>query len=61
MIKEEIGFEGKLQFDTSMPDGTPRKLLNVDKLKALGWEAKTSLRSGIKKAVAWFLENKVSK
>lgn len=53
MIKKEVGFEGEIKFDTSKPDGTPRKLLNVDKLTALGWQAPTSLEEGLKKTVAW--------
>ncbi|GAA4134615.1 GDP-L-fucose synthase [Sphingobacterium kyonggiense] len=47
MIKEVIGYEGQLEFDSSKPDGTPRKLMDVSKLKGLGWEAKTNLREGI--------------
>jgi len=48
-IKNIVGFEGKIYFNTEMPDGTPRKLLDVSKLKDLGWEYKTSLIDGIKK------------
>jgi GDP-L-fucose synthase len=48
-IKEVVGFEGDIYFNTEMPDGTPRKLLDVTKLKEIGWEYKTSLREGIKK------------
>ncbi|MGV6944628.1 GDP-L-fucose synthase [Sphingobacterium kyonggiense] len=47
MIKEVVGYEGQLEFDSSKPDGTPRKLMDVSKLKGLGWEAKTNLREGI--------------
>lgn len=50
-----VGFNGKILFDASKPDGTPRKLLNVDKLRKLGWQAQTSLRDGIAKAYADFL------
>ncbi len=46
-IKKVIGFEGELVFDTSKPDGTPRKLLNVDKLNKLGWNYKTELKQGL--------------
>lgn len=52
LIAEIVGFGGKLVFDTSKPDGTPRKLLDVSRMQALGWEAKTSLRDGIVKAYA---------
>lgn len=48
-IKEVVGFEGEIYFNTEMPDGTPRKLLDVSKLKDLGWEYKISLREGIEK------------
>jgi GDP-L-fucose synthase len=48
-IKNIVGFEGDIYFNPEMPDGTPRKLLDVSKLKELGWEYKTSLREGIKK------------
>ena len=47
MIKEITGFEGSLQFDSSKPDGTPRKLMDVSKLHQLGWKEKISLREGI--------------
>ena len=56
-IKEVVGFEGELVFNTDMPDGTPRKLTTVDKLHGLGWKHKTSLNEGIKLAYTWFLEN----
>ena len=56
-IKEVVGFEGELVFNTDMPDGTPRKLTTVDKLHGLGWKHKVSLNQGIKLAYNWFLEN----
>lgn len=56
-IKEVVGFEGELVFNTDMPDGTPRKLTTVDKLHGLGWNHKVSLNEGIKLAYNWFLEN----
>ncbi|MDM9646673.1 GDP-L-fucose synthase [Rhizobium sp. S163] len=49
-VMEIVGFDGDIAFDYSKPDGTPRKLLNVGRMRALGWEAKTSLREGIRKA-----------
>lgn len=58
MIKEIIGFEGKLIFDNTKPDGTMRKLMDVSRINALGWEAKTSLYEGIKIVYKDFLENK---
>ncbi len=59
LIKEAVGFEGELVFDRSRPDGTPRKLLNVDKLTALGWQAQTGLAEGIKKTVEWCRQNNI--
>ena len=56
-IKEVVGFEGELVFNTDMPDGTPRKLTTVDKLHGLGWKHKVSLNEGIRLAYEWFLEN----
>jgi GDP-L-fucose synthase len=52
-----VGFEGKLIFDSSKPDGTPRKLMDVSRLKALGWEASITLEDGLKSTYQWFLEN----
>ncbi len=49
LVKEVVGFEGDIYFNTEMPDGTPRKLLDVSKLKELGWTYKTSLKEGIQK------------
>lgn len=56
-IKEIVGYEGQLTFDTSKPDGTPRRYLDVTKMKEFGWEAKTSLRDGLQKMYEWYLEN----
>jgi GDP-L-fucose synthase len=55
IVMKVVGFEGNIVFDISKPDGTPRKLLNVEKLKNLGWQAQTPLREGIAKAYADFL------
>ena len=56
-VKEVVGFEGELVFNTDMPDGTPRKLTTVDKLHGLGFMHKVSLNEGIRMAYKWFLEN----
>lgn len=56
-VKEVVGFEGELIFNTDMPDGTPRKLTTVDKLHGLGFMHKVSLNEGIRMAYEWFLEN----
>uniref|UniRef100_UPI004047C610 GDP-L-fucose synthase family protein n=1 Tax=Algoriphagus sp. TaxID=1872435 RepID=UPI004047C610 len=49
LVKKIVGFEGDIQFDTSKPDGTPRKLMDVSKLNGLGWKASISLQEGIKR------------
>lgn len=53
-------FEGEIVFDTSKPDDTPRKLLDVSRLNAIGWHAPTSLQAGLTNAYADFLNNPVS-
>ena len=57
MIRKAVGFEGLITFDSSKPDGTPRKLLNVDRLRNLGWGYKIELYEGIKSAVSWYKDN----
>jgi GDP-L-fucose synthase len=57
LVKEVVGFTGEIRFDTTKPDGTPRKLLNVSKLSALGWRPSISLKAGIVHSYRWFLEN----
>ncbi len=54
-VMDVIGYEGKIVFDSSKPDGTPRKLLDVSRMTQLGWQAKTSLRDGIARAYAAYL------
>lgn len=61
LVAEVVGFEGGLEFDTSKPDGTPRKLMDVTRLNALGWEPKWSLRDGIAEAYKWYLEHGAEK
>jgi GDP-L-fucose synthase len=51
------GFQGRLEFDTSKPDGTPRKLLDTSRLTALGWKPKIPLRQGIEQTYAWFRDH----
>ena len=55
-IKEVVGFQGELTFDASKPDGTPRKLLDVTKLRKLGWQARIGLKEGLEDAYRWFRE-----
>jgi len=57
LVKKIVGFEGEIVFDTSKPDGTPKKQLNVSKINQLGWSAKISLEEGIKLAYSSFLDN----
>jgi GDP-L-fucose synthase len=57
LIAEVVGFQDKLVFDNSKPDGAPRKLLDISRMHALGWQAKISLREGISKAYADYLQN----
>ncbi|MEH7327502.1 GDP-L-fucose synthase [Priestia megaterium] len=59
-IKAVVGYEGDIQFDTSKPDGTPRKLVDVTKLNGLGWKAETALEDGLQKAYQWFLDNELA-
>jgi len=57
LMGEVVGWEGECVFDPSMPDGTPRKLLDVSHLSDLGWTASTSLRDGIAATYTWYVEN----
>lgn len=57
-IKDVIGFDGALTFDASKPDGTPRKLLDVSKIHALGWQHRNSLKDGLTQTYQWYLENR---
>ena len=57
MIGQVVGYEGHIAFDASKPDGSPRKLMNVDLLKSLGWKQKTDLMSGLEQTYGWFVDN----
>jgi len=56
-IQKVIGHQGKILWDASKPDGTPRKLMDVSKMKEIGWRYSTELEEGIKKTYTWFLKN----
>ena len=56
-IQSVTGHQGKILWDANKPDGTPRKLMDVSKMKGLGWQYSTELEDGIKKTYFWFLEN----
>ena len=59
-IKKCVGFNGNITWDSSKPDGMPRKLLDVSKIKALGWKSSTSLEDGLRKTYNWYKANKKS-
>jgi len=58
-VVDVVGYKNHYEWDTSKPNGTPRKVMNVDKMKSLGWEPKIGLREGIESTYKWYLENKV--
>jgi GDP-L-fucose synthase len=58
LVSKVVGFQGALEFDVSKPDGTPRKQLDVSRLGALGWAARTPLAAGVAATYAWYLESK---
>jgi len=61
LIKDVVCWDGKFEFDTSMPDGAPKKIMDISKVKSvLDWTPKTDIKSGIKKAVEWYMTNKDS-
>jgi GDP-L-fucose synthase len=57
LVRDIVGFEGKIEYDSSKPDGTPRKLVDTTRINALGWKAKTGLREGVQATYQWFLDN----
>jgi GDP-L-fucose synthase len=57
LVQKTVGYEGDIIWNDTMPDGTPRKLMDVSRLTALGWKAQTSLEDGLSKTYAWFLDN----
>eukprot|EP00243_Klebsormidium_subtile_P003019 TRINITY_DN16153_c0_g1_i1.p1 TRINITY_DN16153_c0_g1~~TRINITY_DN16153_c0_g1_i1.p1 ORF type:complete len:331 (+),score=115.47 TRINITY_DN16153_c0_g1_i1:191-1183(+) len=60
LVKEVVGYEGELKWDTTKPDGTPRKLMDNSKIAGLGWTAKISLKEGLTGTYKWYLENYVN-
>jgi GDP-L-fucose synthase len=61
LICRVVGFEGRLVFDASKPDGTPRKVLDISRLTALGWKARVGLEEGVRATYDWFLKNQSDK
>ena len=57
LVCDVVGFKGQLRFDTSKPDGTPRKMVDTSYADSLGWRAKTSLQQGLEETYRWFLDN----
>jgi GDP-L-fucose synthase len=57
-VKEAVGFDGRLAFDSSKPDGTPRKLMDSSRLLAMGWKPEIALKDGIASSYRWFLDNR---
>ncbi|MEJ2643995.1 MAG: GDP-L-fucose synthase [Gammaproteobacteria bacterium] len=60
LVRRVVGFEGRIDYDTSKPDGTPRKLVDVSRINALGWQAGIALEDGIRDTYNWFLEHQAS-
>ena len=59
IVQEVVGYQGEIVWDTTQPDGTPRKLMDGSRIRALGWQPKISLSEGIADAYRWFLDNRV--
>jgi GDP-L-fucose synthase len=57
LVARVVGFSGQIEWDSTRPDGTPRKLLDVSKLTKLGWQAKISLEEGLRSTYQWWMEH----
>lgn len=58
MIAEVVGYNGRIVYDPEKPDGTPRKIMDVGRLEAMGWKAQIALRDGIAQTYKWYLNNR---
>ena len=58
MVREAVGYEGEIAWDATQPDGTPRKLMDGSRIRALGWQPRIALPEGIANAYRWFLQNR---
>jgi GDP-L-fucose synthase len=58
LVAKEVGYTGKIVWDTTKPNGTPRRALDTSKMDSLGWKAQTPLEEGLKITVDWFLQNR---
>ena len=61
LVAKATGYTGEIQWDSSKPDGTPRKVMDVSRMKSLGWKPEITLESGIAQTVDWYHKNKMSK
>ena len=60
IIREIVGYQGEIRWDTSQPDGNPRRLLDISRMEKLGWKAKTDFREGVAHTYRWFFENRAT-
>jgi len=60
MMAKAIGYSGQIVTDATKPDGAPRKLMDVIRLKSMGWQAKIALEDGVSETYSWFLQNNQS-
>ena len=58
LVKNIVGFNGEIVFDESKPDGTPRKLLDISRIKKLGWRPSVSLKEGVEMTYEWYVESR---
>jgi GDP-L-fucose synthase len=59
-IREVVGYSGSLEFDSSRPDGTPQKMLDISKIRVLGWTPEITLKNGLEQVYKWYIEHKFS-
>jgi GDP-L-fucose synthase len=59
LVSNIVGYTGEVQWDTSKPNGTPRKVLNIDKIKSLGWNPKIGIHDGLYKTYQWYLTHRI--
>jgi GDP-L-fucose synthase len=57
LVRDVVGYQGKIVYDTAKPDGTPRKLVDVSRINGLGWQARISLAEGVVSTYNWFLDH----
>jgi GDP-L-fucose synthase len=57
LVSEVVGYRGAIRYDTTKPDGTPRKLLDISRLRSLGWLPRVPLKQGIEETYEWFLQH----